>query len=221
MNNTKKTKLQRAASFFEMLGGTALIAAAFGLVVVPQGFAAGGVTGLACKLVQVIPVPLSALVLGLNLLLLLTALVLVGPAFAVRTVAVSLLFPSLLAVFSRRAAAVPGQSAILSVLLGGLLLGCGAGLVLRSGASSGGFDIVAVVLNRRLGVPVALVMNLCDVAVIALQAVGQPLKSTLCGVAVICISSLIVNLLVSLDTDRLRRILRAFLPRPVFKQKSL
>ena len=221
MKNTPKTALQRAVSFFEMLCGTALIAAAFGLVIVPMGFAAGGVTGLACKLTALIPVPLSVLVLGVNLALLLTALLVVGPAFAGKTVAVSLLFPSLLADFSRRPVLPAGTPTLLAVLLGGALLGCGAALVLRSGASSGGFDVVAVALNRRLGVPVALVMNVCDVAVVALQAPGRPLRATLAGAAVICLSALIVDRIVRRSGQKPARRPRVYLARPVSDRNSL
>lgn len=177
----------------QTLAGAALSAAAFGWFLLPRGFAAGGVTGLARLLGNVLPMALPALVLALNLALLALGRLCVGRAFAAKTVAVSVLFPLLLGLFARLPFPLALHSLAFDTLAGGMLLGAGAGLVLRSGASSGGFDVVGVALHRRLGVPVALVMNLCDGIVILLQAAGQPPLPTLCGLAAITISALLVQ----------------------------
>ena len=84
----------------------------------------------------------------------------------------------------------------------GALLGVGAGLILRSGASSGGFDVFAVILNKKFDVPVATVLNLCDAAVIVMQALGQPLVQTLYGLLVIFISAAIVNRVITLGAKQ-------------------
>lgn len=177
----------------QTLAGAALSAAAFGWFLLPRGFAAGGVTGLARLLHTVLPLALPVLVLALNLALLVLGWLCLGWAFAARTVAVSVLFPLLLAFFERVPLPLPAHSAVPDALVGGALLGLGAGLVLRSGASSGGFDVLAVVLHRRRRIPMALVMNLCDGAVILLQAAGQPPAPTLCGLAAITLSAFLVQ----------------------------
>ena len=184
---------RRISSGVEVLLGTALTAAAFGLVVIPQGFAAGGVTGLARLLQAAAGLPLSRLVLGLNLGLLALGLWGAGTGFVARTLAASLVFPLLLEGFSRLPCRVGAP--FLSALCAGALLGTGAGLVLRGRASTGGFDIAAVVLNRKLHLPVAAVMNGCDAAVILAQAVGQPPASTLYGLEVILVSGFFVRCL--------------------------
>ena len=182
---------RRLSAWLQVLLGTALTAAAFGLVVIPQGFAAGGVTGLARLLQGAAGLPLSRLVLGLNLALLALGLWGAGAGFVGRTLAASLVFPLLLEGFSR----LPCREAapFLSALCAGAVLGTGAGLVLRGRASTGGFDIPAVVLNRKLRLPVAAVMNGCDAAVILAQSVGQPLSSTLYGLEVILVSGFFVR----------------------------
>ena len=73
------------------------------------------------------------------------------------------------------------------------MLGTGAGLILRGSASSGGFDILAVILNQKYKLPVATVMNICDVLVILMLALGKPLLPTVYGILTITISAAIVE----------------------------
>lgn len=185
----------------EMLLGTALTAASFALIIIPREFAAGGVTGFSRILVGFVPLPLSVAVLVVNMALLLLGLAFVGSAFVVKTVSVSLLFPALLEVFSHLVPVSTAEAPLLCAAAAGVMLGVGAGLILRSGASSGGFDVLAVVLNRRFNLPVAIVMNLCDAAVILMQSIGQPLPQTLCGILVITISAAIVGRIVTADAE--------------------
>ena len=197
-----KKYIQALVALFDMLLGTALMAAAFGLIIIPHGFASGGVTGFSRIITGFVPIPLSAMVLAVNLLLLLVGLIFVGRQFVAKTVAVSLLFPAALEFFLRYPLTSIQQDPMLSSVAAGALLGVGAGLILRSGASSGGFDIFAVILNKKFDVPVATVLNLCDAFVIILQALGQSLAQTLYGLLVICISAAIVNRVVTLGANQ-------------------
>lgn len=184
-------------SLLEMVVGTALSAAAFSLIIIPQGFAAGGVTGFSRIICQLFGWNLSATVLVINLALLLAGLVFVNRAFAAKTVSLSVLFPVMLELFSRVSLTELNSDSMISAIIAAVLLGGGTGLILRSGASSGGFDIVAVILNRKFRLPIAAVINIFDCSVILMQAVGQPLMQTIYGILVIMMSTKIVNYIVT------------------------
>ena len=192
--------LRQLLSVLEMLIGAMLTAASFGLMVVPQGFAAGGVTGFSTVLVHGIPLPLSAVVFLVNMVLLVLGFLFVGREFVAKTVVISILFPVLLEVFSHYSLHPIAQDPMVCTIVAGVMLGVGSGLVLRSGASTGGFDILAVILNKKFKTPVATVMHLCDAVVIIMQSLGQPLIQTIYGVMVITISSAIVGRIVTLGT---------------------
>ena len=180
--------------------GTALTAAAFGMVIVPQGYSAGGVTGFSKIIVSVIPLPLSLIVFVVNISLLGIGLMFVGKKFAAKTVTVSVLFPLLLEVFSRYPLHSIRQDQMLCTIAAGVMLGVGAGLILRSGVSSGGFDIIGVILNKKFKIPMQVVLNVCDASVILMQSMGQPLDQTLYGIIVITICAAIVGRVVTLGT---------------------
>ena len=91
--------MEKMRSYLMIALGTALTAAAFGLIVLPQGLAAGGITGLSVLLSRVMPLPVSAIVFVLNAGLFLLGWACVGRDFAFKTLLVSLLFPVLLELF--------------------------------------------------------------------------------------------------------------------------
>lgn len=185
--------VRKMLTLMEMLSGTALTAGAFTMVILPQNFAAGGVTGFSKIINRACGFSVSMMVLTINLILLLAGLVFVGKAFAAKTVMLSVAFPCMMEASYFLPVLSCDAAPVLGVIVGGVMLGVGVGMVLRSGASSGGFDIVAVILHRKFGISIAAIMNICDCTVILLQAVGQPLSKTVYGVAVIMLSSLVVH----------------------------
>ncbi|MCQ2492682.1 MAG: YitT family protein [Lachnospiraceae bacterium] len=192
-------KTNSMLSILEMLAGTILTAAAFDLIIIPQGFAAGGVTGFSKIISQLSGVGLSAIVLSINLSLLAVGLLFIGKAFVAKTIFLSILFPVLLEMMSSFSITSLNGNPILGILIAALLLGNGAGLILRSGASQGGFDVIAVILNKKCKISVATVMNIFDCSVILMQAIGQPPVKTIYGIIVIVISSRIVNYLLTAE----------------------
>ena len=199
MEHTIRTSLhsilKTGASALEMILGTALSAMAFGLFILPQGFAAAGVTGLASVISTHLPFSLSQIVFAINLLFLALGLVFVGKAFTVKTVASSLLFPLFLQVFSDKGVQPP-QSSLVCVLIAGTLLGAGTGLILRSGASSGGFSVLGVILQNRWNCPIAVTLNVADASIILIQVFRQSLLQTAYGILVITFSAFLVGQIV-------------------------
>ena len=127
-----------------------MTAAAFGLFILPQNFVAGGVTGLSVILQHGIPLPLSWIVFGINILLFVIGWIFAGKEFILKTLIMTFLFPVLLDVFSQIDLFLPlAKDPFLSSLLSGCLLGIGSGIILRANGSSGGFDILGVVLNKK------------------------------------------------------------------------
>lgn len=193
-----KNILKACASPLEMILGTALTAVAFGLFILPQNFAAAGVTGFASFLSDSLPISLSQTVLAINMLFLVLGLVFVGKAFTVKTVASSVLFPLFLQVFSGSEVQLP-QNPLISVLIAGTLLGAGTGLILRSGASSGGFSVLGVILQNRWNCPIAVTLNVVDAVIILMQVFRQSLLQTVYGILVITFSAFLVGQIVTAE----------------------
>lgn len=94
-----------------VLGGT-MTAAAFGLFILPQNFVAGGVTGLSVILQHGIPLPLSWIVFGINILLFVIGWIFAGKEFILKTLIMTFLFPVLLDVFSQIDLFLPDRKSV-------------------------------------------------------------------------------------------------------------
>lgn len=185
-------------SYLTIIAGGVLTAAAFGLLVLPQNFVAGGVTGLALILSPLLKLPVPGLVLGINLLLFALGWIFVGREFVFKTLIMTFLFPVLLDFFgSLSLFSALSSDPLLSSLIAGCFLGAGSGLILRANGSGGGFDILGVVLHKKWRIPVSAVMYTCDFAVILCQILINPLLSTMYGIVVILCSSIVVNKIIT------------------------
>lgn len=181
-------------SYGMVILGSCITASAFGMFILPQQFAAGGVTGFSVLLQNVIPLPVSVLVLIVNLILFALGWFFVGKDFVAKTLLTSLIFPFMLEVTQKvHIFSDLASDSLVSSLLAGGILGLGCGLILLGNGSGGGFDIVAVILNKKFGVPVSAVMYLCDFFVILTQTVANGMLKTVYGVIVIMVSSFIIN----------------------------
>ena len=194
MINLKKKTL----SLLKILSGVILTDIAFGMIILPQGFAVGGVTGLSVIIGRMLPLPVSVLVFCCNMVLFVLGCVFISREFVLKTLLVSVSFPIGLDICQRCTFLAPMKSdPLASAVIGGLLLGIGSGLVLRGDGSNGGFDILGVIFNKYFGIPVAIVMNLCDCSVLLTQAVRNPFMKNIYGLIVIMVCSLAVNKVLS------------------------
>ena len=186
--------IKNLKSYLLVITGSCLTASAFGLIVLPNQFAAGGVTGFSVLLQNIIPLPVSALVLAVNLSLFLLGWIFVGKDFVFKTLLTSIIFPFVLEItqqfdiFHELAA-----DSLVSSILAGAILGLGCGFILLGNGSGGGFDILGVILNKKFGISVSIVMYICDFIIILTQTVANGMLKTVYGVIVILVSTIIID----------------------------
>ena len=156
-------------SFSAMTFGSLLMAVGVYFFKIPNGFSTGGVSGLATVLGKVIPVVTpGALITGINLLLLMIGFLVLGKETGFRTVYCSLLFSGatwLLEFIVPQDAPLTDQP-FLELAYAILLTALGSALLFRFGASSGGTDIVALILKKYTSLDVGKAL-LCSDTVIA------------------------------------------------------
>lgn len=146
-----------AWEYFVLTLGSLIFCFSWQCFVISNNMSSGGLTGL-CTLLQMatnglIPVSLSYLVI--NIMLLLVAFFILGNAFGIRTIYCILLtsvFFKILPNFEWLPA-VEGnffyvKETIMIPIIGGLLEAVGLGIIFRYGGSTGGSDIIAMIVNK-------------------------------------------------------------------------
>lgn len=87
------------------------------------------------------------------------------------------------------------ENMLLAAIYGGLLLGLGLGLVFRGEASTGGSDVIGLILNKYLGVSVGMGIMVTDFIIISASGlVFRQLEAPLYGYIVLFISSRVIDL---------------------------
>jgi uncharacterized membrane-anchored protein YitT (DUF2179 family) len=136
-------------------------------ILVPHTIVGGGLTGL-CEIIYFatdafIPIWLSSFVC--NLALLIAAFFTVGWRYCVRTLWGVLWYTIWLKVIE-----IPAEPVIsdpfMAVILGGLFMGSFLGIVFLNNGSTGGVDIVAMIVNKYKHLPMGRVLMACDIVII-------------------------------------------------------
>ena len=201
IQNTHWKQLARNLAF--ILFGNALYSLAVALFLEPAGLITGGATGIALAIGRLTGLPVSGLLLFINLAMLVWGWAVLGRAFALNTLASSVLSPAFLGLFEGLLAGrVLTEDIFLCTVFSGLGIGVALGLVIRSGASTGGLDIPPLVLNKWFKLPVSATMLTFDIAVLLMQAVFSPVQQVLYGVVMVLIHTIVMDKMLMLGASR-------------------
>ena len=145
----------------------AVIAAAVFFFLVPSHASVSSISGLGIVLSNFIPLPLSAITMILNVVLLVIGFFTCGREFGVKTVYTSIMLPVFLGIFEM---VFPNLGSLtdsqeLDVLCYILVVSVGLSILFNRNASSGGLDIVAKIMNKYLHMDLGRAMSLSGMCV--------------------------------------------------------
>lgn len=188
-------KLVADALFY--LAGTVLYALAVNIFTAPNNVVPGGVTGVATLLNYLFGLPIGTLIFIINLPLFFLSWRFLGREFTVRTIIVTTVGAAIIDLLAPFVPPFRGDSMLVAVF-GGVLAGAGLGLIYMRGATTGGSEIVARLLERRLHhIPIGrLILAVDGVVVAAAAVVYQNVESALYAMVMIFVSSSVMDALV-------------------------
>jgi len=176
--------------------GSFILATGFVFFITPYKIVPGGVYGISIVLHYLFGTPVGLVALCFDIPLTLIGLKILGPHFGFKTV----LGFSLTAVFNDGLTYLWGYEplvqgdALLSSIFGGVLVGLGLGLIFKSKATSGGSDIVAMIINKYTKIPLGQLIILVDSIIVLFGlAVFQDWKIPLYSWIVIFISGKVID----------------------------
>ena len=142
----------------------AVIAAAVFFFLVPSHASVSSISGLGIVLSNFIPMPLSAITMILNVLLLIIGFFTCGKEFGIKTVYTSIMFLGLFEFIFPENTSMTGSQE-LDVLCYILVVSIGLSILFNRNASSGGLDIVAKIMNKYLHMELGKAMSLSGMCV--------------------------------------------------------
>ena len=150
-----------------LTGAVAIIAAAVYFFLVPSHASVSSISGLGIVLANFVPLPLSAITMILNVVLLVIGFLTCGREFGAKTVYTSILLPAFIGLFERLFPNLGSltDSQELDVLCYILVVSVGLSILFNRNASSGGLDIVAKIMNKYLHMDLGKAMSLSGICV--------------------------------------------------------
>ena len=199
INRIIKSQFVRDLPF--IIAGCAIAGFATDAFMVPNGLAAGGLTGLATIIAELgrrvglnLPVGLQTIVM--NVLLILVVVRSGGLKYVVQTITGFVLFGFFTDLFAPFVLHVGHSDLMLSALWGGIVSGIGYGLVFRCGANTGGSDTIGQIIARKSSLPVGATVMAIDVAVCAASAPVFSLTNALYAALAMVVMGYVVDVVV-------------------------
>jgi len=167
------------------------------LFIIPGGLVSGGVFGLAQIIYYKFNIPVGIVAILFNIpLFFLGWKYLGGFRFAIRTVlsiVISSVAIDILVNFVSQDVAIT-QEPLLNTLFGGVLVGVGLGMVYLGRGTSGGTDIIARILNKRMGMSVSTIYMVTDTISVLLAGIFFDWEIALYGLILIYVSGVAVDM---------------------------
>mgnify|MGYP002629478898 CR=1 FL=1 len=154
-----------------ILAGTFIMAVAYVFFISPYKFAPGGVYGIAIVLHHLFDLPIGLMGLAMDIPLTILGFWILGPRFGVKTIAGMLLLSGWISYLEYIHGYEPfiADQPLLSALYGGVLIGIGLGLVFKSKATSGGSDIIAMMIAKYTSLSLGMLMIYVDSAIVLIS----------------------------------------------------
>ena len=167
-----------------LTGAVAIIAAAVYFFLVPSHASVSSISGLGIVLANFVPLPLSAITMILNVVLLVIGFLTCGREFGAKTVYTSILLPAFIGLFERLFPNIGSltDSQELDVLCYILVVSVGLSILFNRNASSGGLDIVAKIMNKYLHMDLGKAMSLSGICVALSAALVYDKKTVVLSV---------------------------------------
>lgn len=185
--------------------GNCLMAVAVAAFIIPHDIITGGATGVGIVLGRFLSVDPAIIILIFNLLALALGGIVLGKRFLVTTAASSILYPTFLGMAQR----IPGIEAwtknpMLAALFGGGIIGISLGMVMRMGSSTGGTDVINLVLHKWLHLPVSVMLYATDIVIIGGQTLLSETEPLFYGIVLLVVESFVLDQVLLLGQSQIQ-----------------
>jgi uncharacterized membrane-anchored protein YitT (DUF2179 family) len=167
------------------------------MFLIPHHFVPGGISGIAMIANYFAGLPVGALIMVLNIPVFLLGLKTMGKKYVVNSLAgmvVSSVFIDLFHEVLKLPSATGNP--VLASIYGGVMLGVGLGIVFRGRASTGGSDIIGMVISKYTGMSLGYGIMVTDFLVISASGLAlRSLEAPLYGYLVLFLSTKVIDMI--------------------------
>lgn len=206
--------MKKKVNYVEVLKETAILTVAVAIIAAAVYFflvhshaSVSSISGLGIVLSNFIPLPLSAITMILNVVLLIIGFITCGKEFGVKTVYTSVMLPVFIGLFEILFPDFGSMtdSQELDVLCYILVVSVGLSILFNRNASSGGLDIVAKIMNKYLHIELGRAMSLSGMCVALSAALVYDKKTVVLSILGTYFNGIILDYFI-FDNNKKRRV---------------
>jgi len=180
---------------FIMSLGSVLCAAAINGILIPHNFFGAGFTGISLILHYLVPdLPLSIIYFVINIPLFSFGWMYVGRRFFYYSILGMLTFSTAIDLIQ---ISIPVYDEVPSAILGGILMGIGSGIILKSLGSAGGLDVLCVILLKRFSIRLGTTILVFNTIILCAGAALFTIEDALYTLIYIYVNAQVVNIAVT------------------------
>lgn len=195
-----KINYSEIKSFAVIALGLAIYSFGWTAFLIPSGLMGGGVSGIGTLIYygtnKLIPVGYSFFII--NIFLILIALKILGSKFGVKTIFAIIVGSLLLSTFQEYFKTPLIQEKFMAAIIGGILGGVGVGITISQGGSSGGTDIIAMIINKYKNISPGRIILYIDIFIIASSyIVFKDVPTIVYGYVVMSVTSYSIDIIIT------------------------
>jgi len=162
-----RTIVDNVRTYVVIAFGLLILSIAWTAFLIPHQISGSGVTGIGAIVYYATGIPMGYTYFALNVVLMIVALKILGASFGIKTIYGIVFSAVMLTVLQPLIPAAVVQEKFMSAIIGGMLCGVGLGIVFTQGGSTGGTDIIAMVVTKYRNISPGRIILYCDVFIIS------------------------------------------------------
>ena len=193
----RKEQKKQIINSITVVVGTFILAIAVETFIIPYRILSGGVAGIAVALHPILHISATLIANSVLIILLIIGSFILGKEFLKNTVLSCIAYPIVTSILNGRVNVVVDP--ILASLYGGLIAGAGVGIVLKTGASTGGMDIPPLIINKLTGIKLSTLVLITDFLTVLLGLFVYDLSAVLLGLVSVFASSAAISKVLTIN----------------------
>ena len=197
ISSMRKEQKKQIVNSITVVVGTFILAIAVETFIIPYRILSGGVAGIAVALQPLLHVSATLIANSVLIILLIIGSFILGKEFLKNTVLSCIAYPIFTSILNGRVNVVVDP--ILASFYGGLIAGAGIGIVLKTGASTGGMDIPPLIINKLTGIKLSTLVLITDFLTVLLGLFVYDLSAVLLGLVSVFMSSVAISKVLTIN----------------------
>lgn len=206
----KKKLYKIMVDILMILLGNACIAVAVAFFVIPNKLLVGGTAGIAVAINAFWSIPEEIVIKVLIYTLFVAGALVLGRGFFLKTVTSTIVYPMLLTLANDLYEIIPKQyvtmDTLTSIICSGVLVGFGIGIVYRRNASTGGMDIIPLIINKYTHIPLHILVMMVDCFTVLLGVIAYGLQAAIYGVISVVLCSFVIDKTILLGAKQTKQV---------------